>query len=330
MRYLTLIFILLLLASCTHSPQILPPILKGRVQEHFVSPFTRVKVDGQMNVSLHTGYRYPEVILRGDPRDLEEVMIKSKNNSLVISLLEGYPRIGAVTVEIRAHDLKSFSYKGHGTIKGTNLHSGHLELCIDNPGDTTLGGAIILRKLNVSGGGTVQISGVTSPYLQLCIAGKTRVLLTGRINLPKLDLGDGARLNMYWVKSQALNICQRGRSFVELAGVVNKLDVELWDSAHFNGRYLRAKNAFVKTHDRAIADLVAIKHQHTLATDASDIYFYKVPDTEADFMAYAGSVLDMRDWNRSDLREYSRYNSPSSAQDKAAFDHRYVIASPLE
>ena len=330
MRYLTLIVALLFLASCAHHPQIVQPILKGSVQEHFVSPFTRVEVEGQINVSLHTGYRYPEVILRGDPRDLEEVVVEGKNNKVVVKLMKDYPRYGGVTAEIRANQLKSFSYTGKGTITATDLHSGQLELSIDNPGQTTLGGAIILRKLTASGGGTVQISGITSPHLQLRITGKTKVLLTGMINLPRVVLEDGATLNMYWVKSNLLSICLRGNSSVHLAGIVNKLDMELWGTSHFNGRYLRVKNAFVKTHDRAVADLVAIKHQHTLATDASDIYYYKVPDTEADFMAYAGSVLDMRDLRRPDLREYDRYNSTSSAQNKEAFDHRYSIAPVLE
>ncbi|KTC88035.1 MULTISPECIES: GIN domain-containing protein [Legionella] len=312
MRYFFLIFSLLL-SSCIHQPQVLPPTLKGRAQEHFVPPFTQVRVEGIINVSLHSGYKHQEIILRGDPRDLGNVLIEPKGNNLLIKLPKGHPNFGEVTAEIHANVLKGFSYEGEGTIVGNNIHSGFLELSIDNSGDTTLGGYIVLRKLKASGGGNIQISGVNTQYLQLDIINKTKVQLSGVISLSRINLADNSLLCMYWVKSPLLSICQRGKSLVQLAGTVDKLDVELWDSAHFNGRYLRAKNAFVKTHDRSVADIMAIKHQHTLATDSSDIYFYKVPKTSADFMAYAGSVLDMRDWNRPELHDYTRYNSPSSA-----------------
>jgi hypothetical protein len=313
MRYFFLMFGLLLLSSCIHQPQVLPPTLKGREQEHFVPPFTQVQVEGIINVSLHSGYKNQVIILHGDPRDLGNVLIDPKGGKLLIKLPKGHPNFGQVTAEIRANVLKGFYYEGEGTIVGNNIHSGFLELSIDNSGDTTLGGYLVLRKLKASGGGNVQISGVNTKFLQLDISEKTKVQLSGVIDLSRINLADSSVLCMYWVKSPLLSICQRGNSLVRLAGVVDKLDVELWDTAHFNGRYLRAKNAFVKTHDRAVADIMAIKHQHTLATDASDIYFYKVPKTSADFMAYAGSVLDMRDWNRPELHDYTRYNSPSSA-----------------
>ncbi|ARG96337.1 GIN domain-containing protein [Legionella micdadei] len=313
MRRFLLLLLVLVLSSCAHHPQILPATLKGRTEEYVVPPFTQVRAEGLINVSLHTGYKNPKVILHGDPRDLVDVLIEVKDGRLNIKIPKGHPHYGEVTAEVRAHFLNSFTYKGEGTIGGSNIHSSLLDLNIDNSGQTTLGGYIVLRKLKASGGGNIQISGIHTQYLQLNITGKTKVQLAGVINVSKLNLEGDALLSMYWIKAPVLSVCQRGRSFIQLAGVVDRLDVELWDSAHFNGRYLRAKSAFVKTHDRSIADLTATKHQHTLATDASDIYFYKVSQTAADFMAYAGSVLDMRDWNRPDLNDYTRYNSPSSA-----------------
>ncbi|MDP1614549.1 MAG: hypothetical protein Q8L68_01995, partial [Methylococcales bacterium] len=69
------------------------------------------------------------------------------------------------------------------------------------------------------------------------------------------------------------------------------------------------KESFVKTHDHAIAEVTTLKHQHSLASDASDIYFYKVPKTKADFMAFNGSVLDMHEWAQDGRFDpYNSYN----------------------
>ena len=95
---------------------------------------------------------------------------------------------------------------------------------------------------------------------------------------------------------------------IQLAGIVNRLEVELWGAARFKGRYLRAQRSFVKTHDKSVAEISAVNHQSTLATDASDIYYYNIPDTRADFMAFNGSVLNMREWSLYELQEFTRYN----------------------
>ncbi|WP_028389456.1 GIN domain-containing protein [Legionella fairfieldensis] len=307
--FFSLIFILIALAGCTRTPPTVISEARRITQNRQVGSFNQIVVEGTMNVSLHTGYKQPRVILHGDVRDLQQVITEVRDNgSLFVHAGKGYPRYGNLSVDIRSRYLNSFTFTGSGTIKGARLQSGALELSIDNPGQTTLGGSLVLRKLQVSGGGNVHITGITSQYLQLSISDRTKVQLVGVMNLSKLNLAGDGLLSMYWVKSNSLTVCGKGRAFMQLAGIVDKLDVELWDNSHFYGRYLRAKRAFVKTYDRSIAEISAVKHQHTLATDASDIYFYKIPDTKADFMAYEGSVLDMREWDRYAMRDYDRYN----------------------
>jgi hypothetical protein len=269
--------------------------------------FNQVSIKGNIDVSLHTGYKKPAIILRGKPEDIKQAVAEVKDKVLFIKIPR---RSGPMAVEIRSHHLNGFSFKGFGTVKGNHLHSSLLDLKIDNSGYTTLGDSLVLRKLEASGGGTIQIKGVTSRYLQLDIKDNTKVLLVGVMNLSSLNL-EGGWLSMYWVKTPRLTICAKGKANIRLAGVVDKLDVELWGNARFYGRYLRAVNAFVKTHETSFAELTAIKHQHALATDASDIYFYKIPQTKADFMACQGSILDMRDWNRPQLKDYDRFNKES-------------------
>jgi hypothetical protein len=312
-RPLLLISLILLLLGCARSPikssvPGVPLVVKKVTQSRPLPAFNHVAVKGRINVSLHTGYTRPQVILRGDPRDIAHAVTFVRNNTLLVNLSNDYPKFGPVTAEIRSHHLNSFTYEGVGTITGSRLNSSYLDLTITNPGRTSLAGNIYLRKLEVNGPGYVEINGVRAQNLQLSITGKARVKLAGNANISTINLdGDGA-LGLYWVKSNMLTIRAKGHSYIQLGGIANKLDVELWDNAHFNGRYLRAKRTFAKTHDRSVAEITALDRQHTLATDASDIYFYEIPEMKADFMAYNGSVLDMRDLSDPFVEEYTAYN----------------------
>ena len=93
-----------------------------------------------------------------------------------------------------------------------------------------------------------------------------------------------------------------------MAGIVGTLDMELQGSARFNGRYLRGTDVFAKTYDHSVADICVTKTQHTLASNSSNIYFHNLPKMKADFMAFDGAVLDMRDLSAPFLQEYTQYN----------------------
>ncbi|MDP1604579.1 MAG: DUF2807 domain-containing protein [Legionella sp.] len=309
-RPLLLICLTLLLLGCARTPlpQTVLPVVKKTTQTRAVAAYNDVVAEGRINVSLHTGYAKPQVILRGDPRDLAKVVTIVHNGTLLVSIPNDSPRFGPVTAEIRTRFLNSFTYKGVGTITGQRINSSFLDLSITNPGRTIFAGNIYLHKLDVNGPGYVEINGVKAQNLQLSINGKARVKLAGYANVSTINLDGDAWLGLYWVKSNVLTIRARGHTFLQLGGIVNKLDVELWDYARFNGRYLRAVRTFAKTHGRSVAEITALDRQHTLATDASNIYFYEIPEMKTDFMAYNGSVLDMRDLSDPFVEEYTPYN----------------------
>jgi formylmethanofuran dehydrogenase subunit C len=312
MRFFLLIVIPLLL-SCTAATRAPlnppPPVTKKAIRYHRLSAVDKIEVEGNFNVNLHTGYKHPEIRFRGEANDLKQITFEPRGNALVIRMGKGYPHNGVVFADIRTTNLSSFTYKGRGKVVGASIRARLLDLSIDNPGKTIFSGAIVLRKLEASGGGYVQVSPIATRCLQLTISGNTKVSLGGGVmDLAKLTIDGNVGLCLPRVISHGLIIQGKGKACIQLAGAVDKLDVELWDSALFKGRYLRAKRAFVKTHDKAVADMTAVNHQHTFATDASDIYFYKIPNTKADFMACDGSVLDMRDWDPYDFRDYDRYN----------------------
>jgi hypothetical protein len=317
LRSVLIIGFLLLTTGCLRStalPKPIPkPIPSAQVVPHAhqqtrpLGHFTQVDVRGVLNVNLHTGYQHPKVILRGDPRDLVYVTTSVKNGLLWVSLGSGYPRFGAVSVEVDAGTLNALTYHGVGTITGSQLHMSRFDLVLENPGRTALQGQIGLRKLDIKGPSYVELSEIHSPLILAHLSGNPTVKLAGVADIATLDL-QGGRFSLYWVKSRELTVRGRGTSFIQLAGVADRLDVELWESAHFNGRYLRAKRSFVKTHNQSVADISAVDHQHTLARDKSDIHFYNIPVTKSDFMANNGAVLDFRDLGLPLIQEYDQYN----------------------
>ena len=277
-------------------------------QQRSMASFNQIDAEGRINLHLHTGYKKPRVILTGDARDLAQVQTTVDNDTLHISLGEGYPHYGAVDVDVQGRFLNELHYQGAGLITGNRLNTRYLDLYLANEGTTRLNGSLGIQKLVVNGNGLVQLSGVQSPYLQVTITGSPKVQMVGQANLAKLDIDSNASFSLYWLKSDKLTVRAKNAAKIQLAGVVNRLDVELWNKAVFKGRYLRTKRSFVKTHQHATAEISALNHQSSLATDASNIYYYNIPGTRADFMAFNGAVLNMREWSMDDTQDYTRYN----------------------
>lgn len=314
LRFILLACFVLLTAGCPRSSyEQMHPVSKGpaphRIQKTIQLPAsTRIYIQGNISVTLHTGYSHPHMVLSGDARDLSKIVTTISNGSIRMTLKKMYPEYLSIHVEIYSHYLNAFEYHGTGTILGKHLHTSLLDLVVDNQGKTILGGSLGLRKLELAGNGTTEISGIKSPALAVKLSGKQKIRTSGIFNLTTLDLDNDSALSLYWIKSRALTIRGRGQSIIQLAGVAEHLDVELWGTAQFRGRYLRAERSFVKTHDKSVAEIAAVKRQHTLAKDASDIQFFNIPTMKADFMACDGAVLDMRDLGPPFIQEYNQYN----------------------
>lgn len=308
-----LILIILMLIGCSH--QKLDQLMSMRqkaantvTQYRAIGAFNQVDIQGRLNVNLHTGYKQPQIVLNGDPRDLAQVKAQVSGHTLYLSLGAGFPKFGAVYADVRGQFLNRIRYVGAGYLVGTRLKTSVLDVDLANQGTTNLGGFIGLRTLKIYGNGYTQIHGISSQNLQVTLKGDPKVKLEGQANMSQLNIDGSAWFSFFWLKSNQLVIRSKKMAKIQLAGVVNLLDVELWGRSVFKGRYLRAERTFVKTHQHAIAEIASVHHQSSLATDASDIYYYNLPDTRADFMAFNGSVLDMRDWTQKAHHDFDRYN----------------------
>lgn len=276
----------LLLLNCSHIRPTISPTTQAKIED-----FTQVYVQGAMNVRLHTGFKHPSVHLQGDPRDLKHVSIARKGYALSINMNKS-PSFGPVTAEISGHELTTFNYKGAGMIVGEHLYTRQLDLVLNNRGTTRLAGTIGLTNLKVSGSGLTTINGVVGRGLNIKLKGKPKVQLSGIANINRVSVYGSGNLDLHWVKSSDLSLRGYGSTTVQLAGITERLDVELWDKSRFKGRYLRAKTSFVKTHGHARAEITTINRQHTLALDASDIYYFKNAKFDSNFMGNNGAVLD--------------------------------------
>lgn len=272
------------------------------------SKFSAIKIEGNIDVDLHTGYKKSKIILKGNQKDLAYLKPVVKNETLILTVGKGYPHYGTLKLEIRTNILNSFTYKGTGSITGSKIGSGLLSLDINNNGKTTLNGYISLRSLTIDGKGYVDITGVQTPGLTMNLKGETKIYLTGMGSINSIHLNDKSFLSMYWVDAYDLHVWLRDKSYLRLAGIAEHLYADLCQESHFDGRHLRAKSSFVKTHDKALAEISSVVKQHTLAADNSDIYFYELPNMQANFMIFNGSVLDMRDINDPFFEEPTRYN----------------------
>ncbi len=272
LKHLWIIAGLSLLFGCVHNKVMMKQSISPSVitiSRNSLS-YDNIVICGNFNVNLFTGYKKSRIVVHGDRRDLQKLKTVVRGNTLfIIENSRTYPNYGYVVLDLYPRHLTSLNYKGTGAVIGNNLYSNYLNLSINNSGKTQLNGQMNVHQLTINGNGI---------------------------------------FSLYWIKSHNLIIREFGNATVLLAGIADQLDVELWQNSRFNGRYLRAKQVFVKTHDHAIAGVNAMSAQHTLASDASDIYFYNLPNTRADFMAYNGSVLDMRDWQLFNNQEYTQYN----------------------
>jgi hypothetical protein len=309
--------LLFLLSGCVahRAPTRVEHVPQGYTQRaETLAPFSAVVINAPVHVNLHnTSSSRSGVVLHGYANDLAQFHVRSEQGVLFINFGRAhvgkqYHLRGDVTVDISMQVLRRFTYKGKGIVTGHHIQTSDLDMHIQNPEKTSFDGQLHLHHLTVIGPGYTEMDGISGSDVNITLRKNPKVQLTGMAKLASLDINGKAIFSFYWVKSDTLRLRARGNPRIQLAGTAERLDVELWGNTQFHGRYLRARRVFAKTHDHAIAEIATLSRQHTLALDASDIYFYNLPTMRTDFMAKNGAVLDMRDWELAMEQEYTRYN----------------------
>lgn len=256
--------------------------------------FDKVVVDGPMDVDLIGGIPENDVRLIGTKNDIYRVRAKVENETLYLTMLSGTLSKQRLLAVVRAPTLYQLSFKGDGRLKAIGLDAPWFNADIISHGQVDLSGKQLrLSQLNLKGSAIISLHNVTSRDLSIESTGSDKVNISGTVNLSKIRMAGTSQVKILWIDSPDLQVRSKGQSYLDLAGTVGTLDVMLRGQSRFNGRYLRSKYAYVKTYDSSRADLQVTRVQNALASQASNIYYYKDPEFQGTHMAQAGSVLDM-------------------------------------
>lgn len=264
--------------------------------------FENIHISGPFDVKLTTLNNYSKAIVTADERALPYIHLKIKNHTLYVDCTKACDNYQRPMLHINVQKLRNFYFAGAGNIIGHNLLLHNSYVYIKNKNVTKLDGHLKLREIYLAGNGYTSLIGVYATRLRLKLKNHARLKIQGKVQLASMSLGTGTWISLYWLTADQLEIKGQGSTFIQLAGIVHVLNVELWNKARFNGRYLRAQETFIKTHDHSLAEISTFGHQHTLASGASDIYYYN-DDFKAhtDLMGKSGAVLDMNQWEPDDV-----------------------------
>lgn len=136
---------------------------------------------------------------------------------------------------------------------------------------------------------------ITSAALNIETKGYSQVELTGMMNVQNITSTDRSHVKLYWVNSSNLVIAGSDESIIKLAGVATVMHAYLDDQAQLNGQYLRAQQAIVRTDNQAFVGISATQALRGFASDDSNIFYYKYPQTLNDFSIESGNILQV-DW----------------------------------
>ncbi len=262
-------------------------------QTEHLAPFQNVVISGPFDVEIFANRMKSELEIMGNPDTTHHVTTEIKDGTLYITLFQHFSKHPVVAV-ISTPVIHTIRYKGSGTLRAIGLNSPMVSVSLKTDGSAYLAGnPLNLRTLKLAGRGPVVIRGIKSDDLRIETKSHNRVHLTGEAQLKHIRFSGTGWLSMYWINGPSLYIEGKDDAYLQLAGNVKVLDVKLHERAHFNGQYVRADKTYIKTFDHSRADIHTSKVQNTLASDQSNIYYYKTPKFRNDHVVFSGNILNL-------------------------------------
>lgn len=249
-------------------------------------------------VKLHPTRGKTYMVVHGDKADIDANEFYIEDGWLKAHVGEGYPKYGAITLDIWVNNLQTMNIKCNALVQGDGLSSSGLSIYTMASPQIHLSGHIGLSHVRIGGNTRLEIEGVHSKYLALQMRQAAYAKLQGQIGICQLDIRGHSCLNMHWIKTYHLKFTLADYANVQLAGFVQILDLDMYNHAKFGGRYLRANRVFLKTSDFSEAQISAVRSQHTYALDQSHIDYFNVPLMKTDLMVAHGETLDLREWSQ--------------------------------
>lgn len=255
--------------------------------------FSRLETNDAIDVEVIAGSRQRMIRLIGYEQDVNHVSVNLTGKCLKVAQKHRAQFKGHVLAIIHTGQLTDITHNGTGKFTLIGARGPMNSLNVNADGFTKVSGrSIALHELNSNGRGMVKVTGLYANSLAIKGEGSNLIELRGRLGVSNIDLS-GGKLSGYWIDSRHMNVRATGNAVVQLAGRVKLFEANIYGTAHLNARYLRARRVFVKTYDKALAELQVTESQNTLASDNSNIYYYKNAKFQGDFMARSGAVLNM-------------------------------------
>lgn len=220
--------------------------------------FNKIDISGLANVQIHGRAKRTSVQITGDLMSIRSTTAAVKNDTLYITTQPNYVvKNGRLTVVVNAPALTQIRYTGSGQVKADHLN-GPTNITANGKGPMELRGTVGLQNLTYDGNGLV---------------------------------------SLYWVDSKQVNITGNGTGKIYLAGVAGLLDVQIGNQTWLDAKQLRAKRAFIKTDNKAHADVWVKDSLSTWAKGHSQISYYYDAGFVGGYMVPPATVLRMTNLN---------------------------------
>jgi Putative auto-transporter adhesin, head GIN domain len=261
------------LSTHTRSIRGAPPQTSSKV--FTVDAFDEISINGPLDVEIIANTPLHDIRLVGDSRDLKYAKVKSRQNTLNVTLRTDNP-VGHTLAIIRTGNIRNLRLVGKGQVKAIGLHSPELGIHAEYQGPIRISGDNIgLTQIKTLRPGNIDISGITTSKLAIKTRAHNRVNLTKIHQLGRLDYSGNGTVILGPLQSHYLHVTGQGDSTAVLRGKTDVLELTLHGLATFDGSDLQTNTAFANTYQGAQAHLHVLKAQYTLATDDSSIMFYK-------------------------------------------------------
>jgi len=297
LRVLLSLILILSLVGCTTTYKRETPSTNQASVMRKLPPFDTIVARGDMMIKIIGDTTQNDVRILGPRKAVEGMYTEVKDNVLYLQTKSNNktdPSGKSIVLIVRSQRLHRLAYEGNGSVDGVGIKTHFFKVYVKSDRRVHLRGRMGLANLKVLGKGDVILEGIDSEHTTVDIEGDSKVTLTGVVGLTKLDYEGAGCLSMHWIDSHDLIVNASGTGELQLAGVVGTFEATIKDKTMLDARYLRATQSYVKTYDKAEADIYSIDTQYAFAADHSDIYYHaRTPrDGRHHYMAALGSILD--------------------------------------
>lgn len=270
------------------------PIVTGTMKLH---PFNRIAIEGPFDVELVGNMPSSDLRYIGNDSVIQGISAVVRNNTLYVSMNKKkvYNRGGKqAMVIIRAGQVEDLFYEGAGSFSAIGLTAPYVDVTLRNQGPVVFRTPNLhLHYLDVGGKGPVTVGDLDARNLKVVLRGNNKIYLKGHANVENVMANGDCEIRMDALDSSFLRVRGRHGAHIHLAGHVQVMEAFLYDHAWFDGKDLLAQKAYVKTYDEGRADIQVSEYQSTLASDHSNIFYYRKALHHGDYMHRSGAVLQM-------------------------------------